>query len=187
MKTLILNGFEKKNKAFDDIWKILSNELNETESEFELINLFEKKINYCMGCFDCWVKTPGICRINDDGRIIAEKFIKNDTVIILTPITFGGYSSEIKKALDRIICLILPFFRQVNGETHHIMRYDKYPDLIMLGYLNSKDDESENIFKSLVKRNGINFEPNYYGSDIVYKDDTENIIRGKLKSLLENR
>ena len=34
-------------------------------------------------------------------------------MVLLTPITFGGYSSEIKKAMDRSICLVLPFFRRV--------------------------------------------------------------------------
>ena len=85
------------------------------------------EIRPCIGCFGCWVQTPGECLIDDAARQIAPAIIGSDLVIYLTPVTFGGYSSELKKALDRCICLILPFFTKIDGEMHHKPRYDRYP------------------------------------------------------------
>ena len=81
----------------------------------------------CIGCFACWLKTPGICVETDEGRAIAEAVVHSDTVIIVAPVTFGGYSSEIKKAQDRWIPLILPDFGVYHREIHHKPRYDRYP------------------------------------------------------------
>lgn len=95
----------------------------------------EQKIAYCLGCFECWTKTPGRCRIADDGQAIAQAIIHSDLVIYLTPITFGGYSSALKMAVDRTICLISPFFTKINGEVHHRKRYAHYPSLLGIGLL----------------------------------------------------
>jgi len=46
----------------------------------------------------------------------------SELVVLLTPITFEGYCSELKKAVDRVIPLILPYFLFVRHEVHHIRR-----------------------------------------------------------------
>jgi hypothetical protein len=33
--------------------------LRATGAEVEVVNLRQKKINYCFGCYTCWTKTPG--------------------------------------------------------------------------------------------------------------------------------
>jgi len=67
------------------------------------------------------------------------------------------YSSELKKALDRVPCpVLLPFFAKIYGEIHHGKRYDKYPNLVAFGVLSNPDEESENTFATLVARNAIN-------------------------------
>src|SRR5690606_3517069 len=97
--------------------------------------LRDEKVAYCLGCFECWTKSPGICRIDDAGRAIAASIIAGDLVVYLTPVTFGGYSSALKKAVDRSICLVSPFFTQIDGEVHHQPRYDRYPALLGIGVL----------------------------------------------------
>ncbi len=109
-----------------------------------------------MGCFVCWVKTPGICVKNDIARDIARDIVQSDVLIYLTPIVFGGYSSELKKAVDRSIPTILPFFKNIEGEIHHKARYKHYPNLLVLGFLNYSNPEYEKTFRYLVKRNAIN-------------------------------
>ena len=34
--------------------------------EVEIIDTSDMKIAHCMGCNQCWLKTPGICAIKDD-------------------------------------------------------------------------------------------------------------------------
>jgi len=121
MKALIFNG----SKDGDDLLRI-SQEAIETQLkamgwQVDSLHLHEMDIAPCLGYFGCWVKTPGICVINDSGRAIPKKIVQSDLMIFLTPITFGGYSPELKKALDRSIPILLPFFKKVYGETHHVM------------------------------------------------------------------
>jgi multimeric flavodoxin WrbA len=71
----------------------------------------------CQGDFDCWVKTPGVCRVHDEARSIAQAMHDADLVLAVTPITFGGYLSDLKKVLDRMICLIEPFVEKREGLT----------------------------------------------------------------------
>ena len=183
MKAVILNGFGKDDKAQEGICNIIVNELTGIEWEVDSFILRDLKITNCQGCFECWVKTPGVCKFNDDGGEIARQFIQCDLSILFTPVTFGGYSAELKKALDRIICLVLPFFKKINGEIHHKLRYDRYPNLMVVGVLSQADEESEKIFKTLVKRNAINFNPPAHIGGVVLSNQGVEEIRKEIKSL----
>ena len=184
MKVIILNGSGEDDEALESVYNIIVNEFAGIECEVESFILRDLKIAYCLGCFECWVKTPGVCRHNDDGREIARQFIQSDLSILFTPVTFGGYSAELKKALDRIICLVLPFFMKKNGEVHHKPRYERYPRLMVVGVLPQADEESERIFKSLVNRNALNFDPPAHVGGIVLSRQSEEEIRKEIKSLL---
>src|SRR5664279_5308588 len=81
--------------------------------------LRDDKIAWCAGCFKCWTTTPGVCVHHDDGREVAARWVRSDLAVLLTPVTFGGYSSELKKALDHVIPSLLPTMRRRGGETHH--------------------------------------------------------------------
>lgn len=79
-------------------------------------------IKPCMGCFGCWVKTPGVCVIADEGRAFAEALMPVDIFVLMTRIPFGSYAPAIKRALDRSIPILLPFFKIHRGEMHHEQR-----------------------------------------------------------------
>jgi len=178
MKAIILNGARNNEKILDDVHKIVSAKLSDLNWDVKPFILRELNITHCVGCFECWVKTPGICRFKDDGPQIAEEWIKSDLVIYITPVVFGGYSSELKKALDRIICLIAPFFMKIDGETHHKPRYEKYPSLMGIGVLPQSDPDSEKIFKTLVYRNSLNFHsPFHIGGVVLNSQEMEEKIQ----------
>ena len=62
MKITILNGNpEKENNAFDDYLKDLSDSLESSGHEVTTFTIRDLDIRYCIGCFGCWVKTPGEC------------------------------------------------------------------------------------------------------------------------------
>jgi len=186
MKALILDGSKKEDSIFNTIINDITNILKEKNAQVEAIKLRSLDVSSCQGCFDCWIKTPGTCIIDDIGRIIAMKMVQSDLLILLTPITFGGYSSELKKALDRMIPNMLPFFTKIGGEIHHTPRYDNYPIIIGIGLLSNPDQESETIFSTLVKRNAINFYSEKYSSKIIYSNDSHENIHEKIaKALVE--
>jgi len=183
MKAIILNGARNNEKTLDSIHEIVVDKLSDLNWDVKPFILRELNITHCVGCFECWVKTPGICRFKDDGPQIAEEYIKSDLLINITPVTFGGYSSELKKALDRIICLISPFFMKIDGETHHKRRYDKYPSLMGIGVLPQSDPYSEEIFKTLVKRNSLNFHSPSHIGGVVLSDQGMDEKRKIIQSL----
>ncbi len=155
MNATILDGSLQHNEIYDNITNSIIRELGSKWSAESFV-LRDMKIMHCVGCFGCWVKTPGMCVMKDDSAEIAKAVVNSDLLIFLTRITFGGYSSELKKALDRIICIISPFFATINGETHHKQRYIKYPKLVGIGVIPEQDTESEQIFSELVRRNAVN-------------------------------
>lgn len=166
MKAIILNGSPKDNGVLENIQELIRHELQIKDWGIESYILRRMKITHCIACFGCWVQTPGTCLVKDDGIEVASDFINSDLAILLTPITFGGYSSKLKKAMDRLICLISPFFMRIDREVHHKPRYERYPNLIDIGLLNNKDEESERIFSTLVKRNAINLNAPFHRSQI---------------------
>jgi len=184
MKTLILNGARTENETANTVSDCLEDSLNGKGHEVDIMILRNEKIGACLGCFGCWLKTPGECVIHDAGSNLPKKVIQSDLVFLLTQVTFGMYSSELKKALDRFPCpVLLPFFKKINGEIHHAPRYDKYPTLVAIGVLPNSDEESENTFTTLVARNGINLHTKAI-STIVYSNDTADIIKQKVIATL---
>ncbi len=184
MNAVILNGSKDNDTVLDKVQQTIIDELACKSWEIEPLNLHKMDIKPCAGCFGCWVRTPGICIINDEGRDIARKIIQSDLVIYLTPVTFGGYSSHLKKVLDRSISLILPFFKKIDGEVHHQARYEHYPRLIGVGVLPKADEESERIFTTLVSRNGINMHTPVSTAGIVYRNHKESDIHNIIQTLL---
>ena len=183
MRAIVLNGSRQSDNNMDSIHDIIVDQLAATKCDVTSFTLHQFNITHCTGCFDCWLKTPGLCKFNDDGRQIAEAYIKSDLVIFFTPVTFGGYSSELKKALDRIICLITPFFIKINGETHHQPRYEKYPMLMGIGVLPKSESNSEQIFNTLISRNALNFHSPSHISGVVLNSQETDEQRKIIQSL----
>jgi multimeric flavodoxin WrbA len=97
-----------------------------------------------------------MCNTNDDNRVIAEKIVQSDLVVYLTPITFGGLSSELKRAVDHQIQNISPFFTSIQGEVHHHKRYTAYPNMLAIGWSHQPNPRAESVFRRLVHRQAIN-------------------------------
>lgn len=96
----------------------------------------------CIGCFKCWIRTPGVCIYKKDiGNTLIASIITSDYMIVITRILWGGYSTPIKTYIDRILPLLHPFFKKYNSEMHHQLRYTHYPTLLAVGYDASSPEE----------------------------------------------
>ena len=167
MKATILDGERQGEELLTLARAALVAELERLGWEVELISLRQLKIKHCLGCFGCWIQTPGICVQDDAARGVTRSLARSDLAVFLTPVTFGGYSSELKKVLDRSIGLIMPFFHKVKGEVHHLKRYDHAALIVGLGWLPQADEESERIFATLLERNAINLHAPAYAAGVV--------------------
>ena len=144
-----------------------------------------REIKPCRGCFGCWTKTPGLCVISDKANLLSREYIGADVVILLSKITYGGYSADIKAFLDRSIVNISPFFKMIHGEMHHKKRYEHYPDLIAFGYGASTEAEGETFVK-LLERNALNIHANH-SLAVTIEPGTEEEAFRKLDAFLGRR
>ena len=180
MKTLILDGSQPNDPTSAKIKTSLQAQL----SNVETLVLCEPKIGNCVGDFFCWVRSPGMCNTNDDNRIIAEKIMQSDLVIYLTPVTFGGYSFALKRMVDHQIQNISPFFATIDGEIHHQPRYQSYPDVLTVGWMDQPNAQSEAVFSQLVHRNAINMYASTSVTGLVnYEANLDDQIRGWLDEI----
>ena len=156
MNALILDGLIEKTAFGERSLEALQEVFDKNSILSETVVLRERIIAHCRGCFGCWIKTPGICVIEDDARDITRKMIQSDLLVYFTPVLFGGYSQFLKAQLDRSICLILPMFGKFHGETHHKKRYETYPSLLGVGLLSDNETEQADLFREHIYRNSLN-------------------------------
>lgn len=187
MRAIILNGSLKSQQHLKPIQDILEGELSTAGLDVQAVQLHEIDIKSCLGCFKCWDTTPGLCiQTKDKTTSVVEKIIQSELVVFLTPLTFGGYSSELKKIIERSLGLLQPGVKLVNGESHHLTRYDRYPLLLAIGISEKQDDEEEKIFKTLIYRHSLNFYPPKYRADVFHVGDTEREIRERTKVAIDD-
>ena len=159
MKVLLLCDRESAEYDGLDLRTGVDNALREAGNETTTVMLNGEEIGPCLGCYRCWVKTPGLCAITtDSANAIAGLEVRADTVIFLSRICYGGYSHDIKSFLDRSIPNISPFFSVVKGETRHPMRYDRFPVMISIGYGDYTPQERQ-TFVAVAERNALNMRP----------------------------
>lgn len=109
----------------------------------------------CIGCFGCWLKTPGICVLPDVLQNIGAIVAQAESLTIVSQNWYGGYSAEIKKVMDRCISSNLPLFVYRNKEVHHPMRYKNRINFTAYFYGDINDIEKE-IAQELVQANALN-------------------------------
>lgn len=173
LKALILNGSLKNQIQLEPVQETLEEELRGGGWSVESVLLHELDIRSCTGCFRCWNVTPGICTgvKDDDAEEITKKVINSELVVFLTPLTFGGYSSELKKMIERFLGLLQPGTTLINGETHHLKRYENYPSILAIAITEKIDDEEVQLFKTLGHRHSLNFFPPKHREEVVQADD----------------
>ena len=159
MKITVLNGNpHADNTAFDDYLKNLSEELVSDGHNVTGFDLREMDIKYCIGCFGCWVKTPGECRSRDESREVCRAYINSDFVLWASPVMMGFYSALLKKVTDKFVCLVHPYGEFVDGEVHHLPRYEHYPKTgLLLEKGSDTDDEDVQIISDIHSRTALNF------------------------------
>lgn len=115
------------------------------------LDLSKMEVTQCVGCWSCWWKTPGKCVFNDLNKFYHE-YITADKAIYFAKVSKGFVSSNMKSLFDRMIPLYLPYTTYKTGESMHVKRYEKYPDVKFYydGQFETRDDCE--IFKDYINR-----------------------------------
>lgn len=183
-KIVLLDGRGAGDEDLNPVLDMLMNELYSTGAAVQTFPLREIKMGSCIGCFGCWLKTPGICLEPDAGRDIARAVVQSDTTLLFSPVTFGGYSSEIKKIQERWLPILMPYVGVYHGEVYHMPRYEQYPRLVGIGIQRQPHNESANLFKVLVGRNALNFHAPTYAAEVILSTDDPDRVRQQLQAVL---
>ena len=123
--------------------------------DWHYVDLSQLKIADCMGCFSCWVRTPGRCVIRDDAVGVYPLIAHSDHVIYVSRLFCGSYDVPMKTMLERAIPIQQAFIRIHHGETHHIQRAVAEKDAVILAYGDTGDEEQA-LFRLLAARNAHN-------------------------------
>jgi len=82
-------------------------------------------VKHCVGCYGCWVKTPGVCVIPDRAQSVAALLGRAEKFTVVSRCCYGGFSPDVKAVIDRHIGYMLPGFHVNQGEMHHVPRYPR--------------------------------------------------------------
>lgn len=109
----------------------------------------------CIGCFGCWVKTPGQCVRRDSYQNTGAWLADAKKLILISRCVYGSLSPFIKSVLDRAISYVQPYFEIYHGEMHHRRRYPGEIELEVLAYGQTSDQE-RNTLRDILTANAVN-------------------------------
>lgn len=155
MKTL----FDLRKKQDGEIYEAIQNLY---EEPLNVIRLGEQPITACIGCWNCWLKTPGRCVMKDQMSELYRDYVNSDTAILLMDTAQGFINHQAKAFLDRTIPHYHPYIEMVDGECHHAARYERYPDMVF--YYDAKEltKNEEQIIEDYLYRTAYHFKSNAY-------------------------
>ena len=167
MKTL----FDLRENQDGEIYEAIQNLYTE---QLKVVRLEDKSITSCIGCWDCWLKTPGRCVMRDQMIEIYPDYINSDTVILLMNTAQGFINHQAKAFFDRTIPHYNPYIELVNGECQHVARYENYPDMVF--YYDTEDltNYEEQIIEDYLYRTAYHFKAKSYRiiEDGIYRLNT---------------
>ncbi len=137
MRVLVLNGSPKKRSDTFRMTERFLQGLNPAgEHAITVVNVIEKQIAPCRGCFGCWQQMEGHCLIDDDQNGILDLYRTSDLVIWSFPLYCYGMPSHLKAVLDRTIPLVkMKMVQQDDGRVQHeaLADFSKIHTLVISG------------------------------------------------------
>lgn len=156
MKTLVLtDGGENDALATAIVEKVQS--LLGSKGDFALYNVNQWELKKCVGCFSCWIKSPGLCMFRDKCCDINKDESDCDMLVIITKVCYGCYGPQIKTVLDRSIPNLQAFLELQGENLLHVARYSNEKYALVIAYGDMIADEEKEMFQRLVAQNALYF------------------------------
>ena len=157
MKITILNG-NPEPSSFDNYLTQLTSALESIGHSITKIDLRNIPLRYCVGCWGCWVKTPGQCVAKDASIEMDRAVIQSDFTLWVAPLKMGFPAELLKMANDKHLPLIHPYMEVDQNEAHHLRRYPRSPRLGLLVEKEATTDTSDlQIVTNIYCRTALNF------------------------------
>lgn len=145
MKILVLNGSPKRDKSDTmHMTRSFLNGMDDIENnEVHIIDVIDKKIEYCTGCFEC-MKNGGKCIYSDDMHDILTEILQRDILIFSFPLYGYGMPAPLKALMDRTLPLGSMSMQKVGERYEHVAQEDfshlRYIMICGCGFPNSKNN-----------------------------------------------
>ena len=125
MRILVLNGSPKRDKSDTmHITRAFLDGMRDTApQEIHVIDVIDRHIEYCTGCFAC-KRNGGICIYDDDMRAILEEILDSDLLLFSFPLYCYGIPAPLKALLDRTMPLSSMAMRKVGDRYEHVGQAD---------------------------------------------------------------
>jgi len=136
MNILVLNGSPKaKSDTMRLTRAFLEGLTAEIPADVTIVDVIQKNIRPCTGCFGCWARGDGKCVINDDQNDILAAYVKADVILWSFPLYCYGMPGHLKSVLDRTIPLVQLKMVEVDGRVQHVplVDFSKKRTLIISG------------------------------------------------------
>ncbi len=146
--------FDLREKQDDGLLAAVRNFFDEP---LEVVRFGEQSISACIGCWNCWLKTPGRCALKDPMAASYPEYVQSETVILLMDTAQGFINHQAKAFLDRTIPHYHPYIEIVGGECHHRARYSRYPDMVFHYDSTGLTDQEEQVIEDYLYRTAYHF------------------------------
>lgn len=125
MKILVLNGSPKKEKSDTlHITRAFLEGMERAEpQEIRTIHVIDQHIEFCSGCLAC-MRNGGVCRHNDDMRVILERILVSDLLLFSFPLYCYGMPAMLKNLIDRTLPLSSIAMQKVGDRYEHVGQAD---------------------------------------------------------------
>ena len=160
MKILVLNGSPKRDKSdtMHMTRPFLTGMNDIRKNDVHIIDVIDKKIEYCTGCFEC-MKNGGKCIHQDDMHDILNEILQSDILIFSFPLYCYGMPAPLKALMDRTLPLGSMAMQKVGERYEHVAQADfshlRYVMICGCGFPNSK-----NNFEGMIKQFELMFPNN---------------------------
>ena len=143
MRILVLNGSPKRDKS--DTMHItrafLEGMCDAAPQEIHEIDVIDRHIEYCTGCFAC-KRNGGTCICDDDMRAILDEILDSELLLFSFPLYCYGMPAPLKALLDRTMPLSSMAMRKVGDRYEHVGQADfsrlRYMMICGCGFPNSR-------------------------------------------------
>ena len=132
-KVLAINGSPRADQGATDI--VVRRFLSGAESagaSVEVLYPAKMKIAHCVGCLNCWFKTPGVCRHKDDMPSLIGRIGIADLVVFASPVYVDGMTGQMKKMFDRFVSYAEPYFVFEGKRTYHNGRVSRHISAVVI-------------------------------------------------------
>lgn len=127
-------------------------------AEVENTFLAGKEIKPCIGCYACWIATPGKCIYDDDMVVLLDKFMASDAVVFASPVYADNVTGLMKVFMDRLMAFGDPHMEKDNhGECRHVKKHDKPAKFIAISNCGFPEQSHFQVLRLLYRRMARNF------------------------------